>query len=172
MKAFLKLIYFVMMFFAFFTSQAYAEKNFIDAVPVAIKALEYVRSLDRGNDFNIGIVYNSSDIVASKNAKMLQDTLKNDIKSFLVPVNTLEKNAQFNVYFVVGDLETNYPDIKRISEKNHILSLGFDAACARAEACAICVEFESGVKIYLNEDALEEMGHDIDSTFRYLAIRL
>ena len=146
-----------------------------------LNTLKYVRGLDRNEgDVLIGVLYEENDLVSEAYARERTTQLE-DQKSLLKRINvraettTLEKINQGRIPDVIvipQDFSSSYPKIRELAKKDKFLPLSLDADCTRQETCAIGIELNGGVDIYLNEKVLSACGYDVDAAFRYMAIRL
>lgn len=146
-----------------------------------LNTLKYVRGLDRKQgDVMIGVLYQENDLESEAYARQRTTQLENQ-KALLKKINvraemtTLEKLDQGripDILVIPQDFSASYQKIRDLAEKSKFLPLSLDANCARQEICAIGIEMNGGVDIYLNEKVLSACGYDVDAAFRYMAIRL
>jgi hypothetical protein len=142
---------------------------------ILFKAMGYVRGLDIESAGQLAIIYDSTSGPSKQEAQAIKTSMersKTTLTIHLVPVQSLANAQEFTVFFIGSGLTEYFDTIKTISQKNSIFTISEDSECARSDCCALAVSFEPSVKIYLNESVLEQTGFDVDSTFRYLAIRI
>ena len=162
------------------SSKVHAHEQLLKNIEATIKTLNYVRTINSsstGDFLNVAVAFEPGNWKTIEEADLIVNTLnkigkikKKKLNLVKVPVNSVSPSV--DVLFVTTGLNKSYEHIKKFSILNHILNISMDPSCTKNNVCVIAVDAQSSpVKIYLNEKAMEEAGFDVDSTFRYLAIR-
>ena len=143
---------------------------------ILVKILGYVRGIDtKSKTLRLGVVYNPSNLKSVQDSKAMRQSLEQTetfLSVDLVSILSLSDNADHSIFLIGQDLSEHFDSIRDIAQKNRIFTISTDPACAKKKSCVLSVDFKSSFKVYFSQEALESTGYDVDSTFRYLAIRV
>ena len=152
-----------------------------DRAGLFVKTLGYVRGLETGRDGNlqIGIVYDAGNSASMAEAQSIKNELlslkkakQGPLAVDLIAAPSLGDQSEYQAFIITKDMSNYFDRIKKTVAQNTIFSMSSDPDCARQDCCIVAIEQNATTKIYLNESTMEDIGFDIDTTFRYLAIRL
>lgn len=161
------------------SSHAEAPVSKTDA-SVIVKSLDYVRGLRPDNGtLNVGIVYDPGNGASQQEAQVVYDLLKSmpqleagRLSPSLVSIHALGQHKSSQILYIARGLNDYYARIRDFSHTNHVFNISLDRGCADTGCCAVAVQTGSKVKIFLNVEAMENSGFDVDATFRYMAVRV
>lgn len=147
-----------------------------------LRSLNYIRGLERNSKKTvIGVLYskslNSSKVDADIALEKITEAIKKNpskgtLETKIIEFDDIEQDKNIDILMINASLYPKYSELKEISEKNKILNISMDPACAEQESCAISIQVKKGIEIFLNEKALTRSGYDVDAAFRFMATRI
>ncbi len=147
-----------------------------------LRSLNYIRGLDRHTEETvIGVLYSTSvdrsridaDVAMNRISEALKkNPTKATVETRIIALEDMAQEKNIDILMINASLYPKYSELKEIAEKNKILNISMDPACAEQESCAISIHVGKGVEIFLNEKALTRSGYDVDAAFRFMATRI
>lgn len=159
-------------------SHSVAQENVANLM---LRALGFVRglSVNAQGDIPIAIVYNPANASSAQEARDIKERLsqnrktrKGMLRGELLPVSAIQQDNKARAFVLTSNMREHYASVKKAALSRRAFVISADPECARQNYCVVSIDQSAGTKIYLNESVLDEIGLDIDTTFRYLAIRL
>ncbi len=148
-------------------------------VQTAIKIIGFIQGVkaSSNNEINIKIVFDPESVDSKLSATKIQEIInsapsirKKRIISNLSSINTPLEPSQ--IYIIAPNTSRGYNVIKKHSLQNKSVAISIGSDCARRNICGLAVEKKQAIKIYLNESIFDLSAYDLDSTLRYLAVKL
>lgn len=143
-----------------------------------LKVIGFIRGLKFDDlALNVGIIYDPESSTSRNIASIVSKEISenpNIRKGKIIPTLT-SINAPLDimqVYIIAPGTERGYNIIRKIAQSRKSVTIGMGSECARENVCALAVEKTQSIKIYLNESIFDQTTYDLDSTLRYLAVKL
>ncbi len=140
------------------------------------KATSFATTIDKSAPVKVGIVYDAANAASKADFDAVMGIIGSGLKAGKVtlvaePIAAGEISAKagsVQVLFVTEGMSSAYADVSAAAKANKLLSISTDMACVESGNCLVGVDVGAGVKVLLNRAAVDAVGVEFDSAFKFM----
>lgn len=157
------------------SAQAFAATS-AKEMQVVGKATSFATTIDKSAPVKVGIVYDAANAASKADFDAVMGIIGSGLKAGKVtlvaePIAAGEISAKagsVQVLFVTEGMSSAYADVSAAAKANKLLSISTDMACVESGNCLVGVDVGAGVKVLLNRAAVDAVGVEFDSAFKFM----